>query len=367
MINLKWNSLALVVLMAVFLAACSDDNPISPTSNPTPTNPGTPTPSNGWLIPLDEVRDGGPGKDGIPSIDNPSFESATTASGYGDLELVVGVKVGNVVRAYPHFILDWHEIVNDDLNGTPIALTYCPLTGTAIGWDPVINGQKTEFGVSGLLYNSNLMPYDRNSNSTWSQMRLDCVNGDLIQTQINTIQVVETTWATWRKMYPSSVVMTEETGIDRPYGFYPYGDYRTSSSLIFPVDYDPKGLHPKKRVLGIEAGGSSKVFPIDLFAGDSITVKQDQIGSQTIVVAGSEAMNFMVAYSNKLDDETLVFEAVSDTENGAIMKDQLGNVWNIFGEAIEGPSRTKKLPKVNSYIAYWFAWSAFHQNAEVYN
>ncbi|MEM8528113.1 MAG: DUF3179 domain-containing (seleno)protein [Bacteroidota bacterium] len=132
-----------------------------------------------WLIPQNEIRDGGPGKDGIPSIDNPEFVAVNDIDFLSEDDLVVGVKVGAEIRAYPHLILDWHEIVNDQLEDLSLALNYCPLTGTAIGWKSKIDGKVTTFGVSGLLYNTNLMPYDRLTNSTWSQMRLDCVEGEL--------------------------------------------------------------------------------------------------------------------------------------------------------------------------------------------
>ena len=120
------------------------------------------------------------------------------------------------------------------------------MTGTGIGWDRMIEGQETEFGVSGLIYNTNLMPYDRRTNSTWSQQRLDCVNGELRGTRINTYSFVETTWATLKAFYPDAEVLTTQTGFSRNYGNYPYDDYRTSSATIFPVTNIDSRLHPKK-------------------------------------------------------------------------------------------------------------------------
>ncbi|MEL6945943.1 MAG: DUF3179 domain-containing (seleno)protein, partial [Bacteroidota bacterium] len=176
-----------------------------------------------WLIPKSEVRDGGPGKDGIPSIDNPIFIDAETADFLDPDDLIVGVKVGDDIRAYPHLILDWHEIVNDQLDDLALSLNYCPLTGTAIGWNRTIDGNTTTFGVSGLLYNTNLMPYDRLTNSTWSQMRLDCVGGELKGESADLYPVVETTWANWKKRYRNTKVLSTNTGFNRRYGQYPYG------------------------------------------------------------------------------------------------------------------------------------------------
>ena len=124
-----------------------------------------------WSIPNEQVLDGGPGKDGIPSVDNPIFYDISQNTVYEEEDLVVGYKRDTAARAYPHVVLDWHEIVNDEINGFPMTITYCPLTGTAIGWDRTIDGNVTTFGVSGLLYNSNLIPYDRRTNSNWSQMQ----------------------------------------------------------------------------------------------------------------------------------------------------------------------------------------------------
>lgn len=357
-------------MMALFFVtvSCSEETQPAPVTIQNPTA-GTGNSGNNparWLIPIEEVRDGGPGKDGIPSIDNPVFQPVSIAANVPDDALIVGVKSGDEVRAYPHYILDWHEIVNDDLGMLSVAVTYCPLTGTAIGWDREVNGENTTFGVSGLLFNSNLMPYDRLTNSTWSQMRLDCVNGSLIETKVNTIHVVETTWKTWRAMYPNSVVLTEETGFARSYGVYPYGEYQTSRVLIFPVDYEGKGLHPKDRVLGVEMNTVSKVYPLDLFEGEKTKVIQDTISGVPVVVVGNKALNFMVAYENSLEGEPLTFTATDNNIEGAVMKDEHGNVWNIFGEVINGPDQSKKLPNLSSYIAFWFAWSAFHPDAVVY-
>ena len=132
-----------------------------------------------WLIPIDEIYDGGPGKDGIPALLNPHSVQATEIGYLQDEDLVLGYKVGEEAHAYPHPILDWHEIINDAVGSEAISIIYCPLTGTGIGWDREINGATTSFGVSGLLYNSNIIPYDRLTDSNWSQIQNKCVNGQI--------------------------------------------------------------------------------------------------------------------------------------------------------------------------------------------
>ena len=186
-----------------------------------------------WLISSDEVFDGGPGKDGIPSIDNPKFESVSQTTLLNPDDLVIGVVYNGVAKAYAHRILDRHEIVNDQVNDRYVALTYCPLTGTAIAWNRMLDSGVTTFGVSGKLYNTNLMPYDRASDSYWSQIRLDCVNGPLLNTRIETFPIIETTWETWKAMYPNSMIMTEETGFNRNYNEFPYGIIKQIIIIFF--------------------------------------------------------------------------------------------------------------------------------------
>jgi len=224
-----------------------------------------------WSVPTTLVLNGGPGKDGIPALENPETVNPEEVDYVGEEDLVVGFKSGNTIRAYPHSILDWHEIINDELEETEIAITYCPLTGTSIGWDRNVDGNLTTFGVSGRLYNTNLIPYDRATDSNWSQMRLDCINGALKGTKIKTHLLVETTWATWKQMYPQTEVVSTNTGHVRLYGTYPYtnrdgDDYRYDNDfLIFPITYEDTRLPQKERVLGVIVEGKAKVYRFAAF------------------------------------------------------------------------------------------------------
>jgi len=318
-----------------------------------------------WLIPVEQVRDGGPGKDGIPALTEPPFVTPGQADYIGADDLVLGVVINGEARAYPHPILDWHEIINDDIGGTKISITYCPLTGTGIGYDPHINGQVTTFGVSGLLYNSNLIPYDRATNSNWSQMFMKSVNGDLIGTTIEIIPLIETRWDTWQAMFPSTKVVSTQTGYTRSYGIYPYSDYRNSDFLLFPVANDDGRLPRKERVHGIIAGGGTRVYRIESF-GDSVTVYNDSFSALSLVIAGSRALNFATAYDRRLPDGTTLTFTPIQNSLPVIMIDNEGTVWNVLGNAVSGPRTGSRLNPVSSYTAYWFAWGAFFPGAEIF-
>ena len=321
---------------------------------------------NPWLIPEDEVHDGGPGKDGIPALEHPDFVDPGNATYLEPDDLVLGYKVGNLIRAYPHAILDWHEIVNDDVGSERIAVTYCPLTGTGITWDRTVNGTVTTFGVSGLLYNSNLIPYDRSTESNWSQIRQECVNGTLIENTPDQKHTVETTWATWQAMYPNTTVIGEETGHSRSYGSYPYSDYRTNqASLLFPIDKTDTRLPTKERVLGVIINGQAKAYSLELFA-DTIETIHNTFQQKQLVIIGSKRHNFVLAFESTLADGTaLTFKPIQN-ELPVIVIDQEGNKWDAFGEALEGPRKGTRLKTTNSFMGYWFSWGAFYHDLELY-
>ena len=355
-------------LLVLFSFGCSDDG-----DNATPNSTNNPNTSNtpsgqlpDWLIPENQVFDGGPGKDGIPSVDNPNFSPQSAINFLGLNDLVVAVNFGNEARAYPHPILDWHEIVNDRIGDISLALTYCPLTGTGIGWDRVIDGDETTFGVSGLLYNTNLLPYDRATDSNWSQMRHECVNGDRRGTVINTYHVVEMSFDTYRKMYPDGLVMNTNTGFNRSYGAYPYGGYRTNEQLIFPISNEDDTFHPKERVLGMVVGEEVKAYPFTNFPGAAITAIEDQIGGEDVVIVGSTELNFMTGFNRQLADGTLLSFDGLQNQFPAVMIDNEGTEWDAFGNAISGPRQGTRLEAPLNYIGYWFAWATFNPEIRVF-
>lgn len=341
----------------------------------TTSNSDVETSSGGgdWLIPVQEVVDGGPGKDGIPSIDDPSFQSVAEANYVQDDRLVIGVKIGDEVRLYPHQVMDWHEIVNDEINDQHFSLTYCPLTGTGIAYDREINSEVNEFGVSGLLFRNNLIMYDRRTDSNWSQMQLRSVNGNLSGKEGEIIQVVESTWETWKEIYPEAKVLTTDTGFSRNYSGYAYGrGYLVNDDqFIFEPKNDDDRLENKTIVHAVMEnefrgeGTVMRIYPIKDLA-DEIQVIQESFRGKNIVFAGSSSDQLAVSFLNATEDGAVLdFEPVQG-ELPIIMKDNEGNRWNIFGEAVSGPRTGERLTATRSYNGYWFAFADFYPNSCIY-
>ncbi len=322
--------------------------------------------ASGWLIPEDEVFDGGPGRDGIPALSNPLLVKASEASYINPGDLVIGIKLGDDMRAYPHPILDWHEIINHGTSEVPYAITYCPLTGSGMAWNRFVNGSLTTFGVSGMLYNSNLIPYDRATGSNWSQMLLQCVKGTLSGTTPIMLPVVETTWHSWKTMYPETKVVSTTTGYNRPYGDYPYEDYRTNHNwLLFPVANDDDRLPRKQRVLGVITEAEVQVYQLTSF-GFGTNVINDEVGGVPIVAVGNQTGKFAVAFERTLADGTVLSFSPADDALPRAMVDDEGTIWDIFGNAVSGPRIGKQLTPATSYMAFWFAWAAFYPEVAIY-
>jgi len=187
------------------------------------------------LIPLDEVLGGGPAKDGIPAISTPKFKNIAETD-IPDETLGVLVKGNEGFRYYPYTVLVWHEIVNDTIDGKGIAVTFCPLCGSSIVYERSTNGTVHEFGVSGKLWQSNLLMYDKATESLWSQIEGRAVVGDLIGSELEIYPSDIVTWAEAKNAYPNLQVLSDDTGYNRDYGFYPYGNYDDSEDLIFPIN-----------------------------------------------------------------------------------------------------------------------------------
>jgi hypothetical protein len=347
----------------ILLVGCQDEDM---TQNPgnSGNNGNNNQNSTEWLIPVEEVRDGGPGKDGIPAISNPDFISPSAANYLSDDDLVLGFADGDDVRAYPHPILDWHEIINDDTPNHSIAVIYCPLTGTGIGWDRETDGNITTFGVSGLLYNSNIIPYDRATDSNWSQLLLKSVNGKQAGKEAKTYGLVETSWKTWKGMYPNSKVVSTNTGYNRNYGRYPYGSYKTTSNLIFPVANSDPRLQNKERVLTVIIDGDAKAFQFGRLEGNN-NLFYNTFRDVELVVSGNKNANLMVAYSRVLSDGTELDFQYLPNQLPALMKDTEGTTWDVFGRAIDGPRIGQKLETVPQMMGYWFAFAAFYPEIEM--
>lgn len=213
------------------------------------------TPSD---FPWKDIEQGCPARDCIPSIDKPKFIAAEAATYLDAEDLVLALNHKGVRRAYPTRILNYHEIVNDTVAGDPIAITWCPLCGSGVAFRRELDGKPVEFGVSGLLHNSDLILYDRNSSSLWQQITARAFAGKRRGQTLSTVPLTMTTWREWRQQHPDTQVLSTDTGADEDYGAAtPYGDYDKSERLMFPVSaHDPR-LHPKTVVYAIELGPDS--------------------------------------------------------------------------------------------------------------
>lgn len=231
------------------------------------TNPAHGISSEDWLIDTDFIFTGS-SRDGIPSIDEPSFlpldgKEFADHDFYTSLsldDLVTVVRQGKNIHVYPHQILEYHEVVNDVIGGNPIAVSYCPLTGTSRAWGREVKGQVSEFGVSGLLYNNNLIMYDRISDSYWSQILDVSIWGDCISNQADALQVFETTFARASRLDGSVSFLSNETGFSFDYDRSIYDDYRFTAQVSFPLSNQSTNFEPKDRVLGFVDGDKVKVY-----------------------------------------------------------------------------------------------------------
>ncbi len=241
------------------------------------------------LIPTNLIVNGGVGRDGIPALNSPDVVPAST----GDFflvsdDLVLGVVVNGEARAYPHGVLWWHEIVNDVLGGRPIVVSFCPLTGSGLVYDPVINGQLHNFGVSGLLFDNNLILFDRTTESLWSQMRVQSICGSLQGTRPPLLPLVQSTWAAWKAMYPDTTVVSFNTGFSRDYTLYPYGDYDLvdNTRLLFPPSTIDSRLRMKDTVLGITYEGVARAYSMSRMTdvAPRLVINDDVNGLPVLVV-----------------------------------------------------------------------------------
>lgn len=359
-------SVVLILGAALLITACGggggSGNKVEP---PPPPNQAD------WLLSLGFIFDGGPGKDGIPALNAPQFESAQTIRTVNANDFAIAIRHEGAVKIYPHDILDWHEIVNDGPDDNPYTLSYCPLTGSALAWRSTASDPDATFGVSGLLFNSNLLLYDRSTDSVWSQMYEQSVFGSRIAELPERMQLIEAKFGTLKEMFPDAMVLTRATGHARDYHSYPYGNYRENSGILFPPSNTDQRLHTKTRVIGIRDGegvdelSASKVYQLAEF-GSTTQVINEQFGNLAIVVVGNSELSFAVIYDRTLADGTILnFSPVAD-DLPNIMTDTEDNVWDAFGTAVSGPRSGQQLASTRSFTAYWFAWIAHFENAEIH-
>lgn len=213
-------------------------------------------------IPFEKILSGGPGKDGIPALNNPEFTSIAEAK-FSDETLGIFLEINGDQRYYPFNIMVWHEIVNDTVGGEPVAVTFCPLCGSAIVFDRNVEGEVLDFGVSGFLYESNLLMVDRQTESLWSQVLGKGVVGAYTDTQLKRLEMQRLTFAEIKSNYPDAKVLSDKTGYIRNYTTNPYGSYDENDSLYFPVSIQNKTFSPKTMMLVVPIEETWVAFPWD--------------------------------------------------------------------------------------------------------
>lgn len=335
----------------------------------------------------DHLVSGGPPKDGIPALTNPNFVDPEQIGYLAEDDLVLGLVFDGQARAYPHNIGWWNEIINDRIGDRSVTVSLCPLTGTGQVFNATdVDGSQIEFGVSGLLINSNLVMYDRRDGLTlYPQMIYTSINGDDPGQRLELLPVVETTWSMWKKMYPNTTVIEASTGWerylgDRPayneraYQTYPYisrnlGDYRTSNEYLIFLP-STSGIDTrfavKDMVLGLCNGEESKAYPfLDMPDG---AVINDLVGDDLMVVLFDANSRTALAYFSEIDGDLLSFYAVEAQGDLPIeMVDvETGTRWNMLGEAVSGPLMGKRLRQVPTYNSMWFAWGAYWPETAVW-
>jgi hypothetical protein len=277
----------------------------------------------GALIPIGAIERGGPPKDGIPAIDRPQFVAAAKAGLRAD-DRVLGLAFNGVTKAYPVRILNWHEVVNDRFGDVPVAITYCPLCGTGVAFDARLGDRVLNFGVSGLLYNSDVLLYDRGTESLWSQLKQQAVSGPLKGTLLKLLPLVPTSWADWRGRHPATLVLSNDTGFARDYARDPYAGYEQVQRLMFGVEHRDDRFPAKEWVLGLSVGAARKAYPfsvLDRAAGGGEI--RDVVGGEPVVV--------------RYDRQHRTAQA-----------------FDAQGRPLAGVT------------AFWFAWVAFNPRTEVY-
>lgn len=279
---------------------------------------------SGAVIPRNEIRSGGPPKDGIPAISDPQVLRSQDAAYLNDADRVAGVWLGEEARAYPLKILNYHEIVNDKLGGVPIAVTYCPLCDSVAVFDRRVGNRTIELGVSGLLYNSNVLMYDRGGRpeSLWSQVAAQGVSGPGARTALKALPVELTTWQDWQSRHANTTVLSDRTGHARNYQVNPYRRYFAGRGLMFPAQPMNQRLPAKSPVLGVWSDGKARAYPLSAFGKASTSLEQELDGRQ--------------------------FKLLYDHDNRSLR----------VAESDEG---------LQWMYSFWFAWYAFRPHTEVFS
>jgi hypothetical protein len=324
-----------------------------------------------------EILSGGPPPDGIPPIDDPQFETIAAAQSWLQPQSpVLVVEIEEQARAYPLAILTWHEIVNDRIGDTPVAITFCPLCNSAFAFDRRVDDVVLRFGVSGNLRNSNLLMWDDRTQSWWQQFTGEAVVGAYTGTVLRSYPALITGFGAFAEQYPQGVVLTRMTGVSRPYGQNPYQGYdQTANPFLFTGTLDPR-LPATAHVLAGFIGGQGVAYPFDVLR--ELQVINDIVEDVPLVAfwQGGAAsalgdaqidrgadIGWAALYTRTIGQTVLSF---SLDDQRLIRDDQTGSLWNAFGQAVEGTLAGTQLERLVAAPHFWFAWAAFDVDTILY-
>jgi len=318
------------------------------------------------------VRSGGQPPDGIPPIENPKYVSANNAEEnlngiLTEDSIVFGMNYHGHTKAFPRSIMVWHEIVNDRIAGDNVSITYCPLTGSAIGYLGLIDGNKTTFGTTGKLLNSNLVMYDRQSGpqSYWPQILGTSITEPYKGERLEQFPLAWTTWGKWKKKHPATEVLTTDTGYNRSYGYDPYGSYKDGNSYyqtggpFFSVMPYKETFSAKKVVTGIKVNNCALAIPKKEFK--RAVIVNTELGDKPVVAIYNEVIDAVRVYERSLSGQNLELYS----RNRKIYDRVTGTQWTESGTAISGKLAGKSLTPIKHFDVMWFGWSSFYPETEV--
>lgn len=382
--NRRWQigvGVAIVALIATARAAGPDAGVDDPASPPVADPAELRVTSAGWRtdftkasVNLGEFFAGGPPRDGIPAIDAPRYESIADGRRWlSDKSPVIALAIGQEARAYPLAVLMWHEIVNDTLGDVPVVVTFCPLCNTALVFDREINGLVHDFGTTGNIRISDLVMYDRETESWWQQATGEAIVGELTGTFLTFRPAQIVGLADFERAYPNGSVLSRETGFIRAYGRNPYAGYDSIDQNPFQFEETPLAgpLPPKERVVTVAGETGAVAVPFSELR--SVGVADVTVDGDPLVVMWAPGTASALNRDN-IDDSrdigaTGVFRPLVDGrrltflreggEDAPIRDRETGSTWSILGIAIDGELEGSALEPVGHANHFWFAWVAF--------